>query len=460
METERQRLPEPEDEKPFDFQRFLDQLRHKSADSIARYLRSFLAEFSRSTWPVGDQVRIINDFLNFIYPKMRQTKPFSTLSDAEFDNAKEGMEKLIMSRLYTQTFSPAIAPSKLDPSHEEDLLRDKIIDEKLLLWSWIKGEHLDLDKEILNSSTIGKRFIGLAKKELAKINNYRAPRDKLICILNCCKVIFGMLRQLKIEGSADKFLPVLILIVIRTAPEHLNSNIQYIMRFRSPDRLNGEAGYYLSSLQGAISFIEALDRSSLTISDEDYEKNVEQCVAKLAERDKRYHNHTRSRKSSNASLSDLKSRSRNNSSASLPSARSLTPTLLDSAANISSLVTSFKSMTTKLWDFDTSSAINTTTDHYPSSRTTPKQPAMSEEQELTPTMLRIHELEQEEHKQATISLQEMFPVLSESTISDILVQKQDRIGEAVDACLSLVATSSQEPLQERASTPSRDGQGI
>ena len=28
--------------------------------------------------------------------------------------------------------------------------------------------------------------------ELLKIRNYRAPRDKVICILNCCKVIFGM----------------------------------------------------------------------------------------------------------------------------------------------------------------------------------------------------------------------------------------------------------------------------
>ena len=32
-----------------------------------------------------------------------------------------------------------------------------------------------------------------ACKELLKINHYKAPRDKLICILNCCKVIFGLL---------------------------------------------------------------------------------------------------------------------------------------------------------------------------------------------------------------------------------------------------------------------------
>ncbi len=31
------------------------------------------------------------------------------------------------------------------------------------------------------------------KTELLKINHYKAPRDKMICILNCCKVIFGKL---------------------------------------------------------------------------------------------------------------------------------------------------------------------------------------------------------------------------------------------------------------------------
>src|SRR6267154_2938262 len=33
--------------------------------------------------------------------------------------------------------------------------------------------------------------------ELVKINHYKAPRDKLICILNCCKVIFGLLFSIR-----------------------------------------------------------------------------------------------------------------------------------------------------------------------------------------------------------------------------------------------------------------------
>lgn len=43
-------------------------------------------------------------------------------------------------------------------------------------------------------------------------------------------------------------MPLLIYVVLQSNPEHLVSNVQYILRFRNQDRLGGEAGYYLSSL--------------------------------------------------------------------------------------------------------------------------------------------------------------------------------------------------------------------
>lgn len=39
--------------------------------------------------------------------------------------------------------------------------------------------------------------------ELLKMNNYKAPRDKLICILNCCKVIFGKMIQSVVFVTVD-----------------------------------------------------------------------------------------------------------------------------------------------------------------------------------------------------------------------------------------------------------------
>jgi len=84
------------------------------------------------------------------------------------------------------------------------------------------------------------------------------------------------------EG-ADTFLPLLIYVTIKANPDNLLSNIEYINRFRRPERLQGENGYYLSSLSGAVSFIETLDHTSLSnITKEDFERNIEQAVNELS----------------------------------------------------------------------------------------------------------------------------------------------------------------------------------
>lgn len=71
--------------------------------------RSFLKEFSRKP-PVSsnDQVRVVNDFLDFIAGKMRNVDPWKEVlagpdierAEDEFDLAMEAMEKLVMNRLW------------------------------------------------------------------------------------------------------------------------------------------------------------------------------------------------------------------------------------------------------------------------------------------------------------------------------------------------------------------------
>lgn len=174
--------PDPEPDLPFDFHRFLEQLRHRTADPVAKFLRSFLIEFGKKQWMVHEQVKIINDFLSFITNKMAQCEVWRGVSDAEFDNAKEGMEKLVMNRLYAQTFSPAIQPPTPVPGnkgkrkdlektagpgrrgqHQEDIERDEILGQKVRIYGWVQEEHLDIPPV----GDSGRRFLLLAQQGTA-----------------------------------------------------------------------------------------------------------------------------------------------------------------------------------------------------------------------------------------------------------------------------------------------------
>jgi hypothetical protein len=63
-------------------------------------------------------------------------------------------------------------------------------------------------------------------------------------------------------------MPMLIYVVLHANPEHLVSNVQYILRFRNQEKLGGEAGYYLSSLvcQRPQSLIVVLTRRRWALS--------------------------------------------------------------------------------------------------------------------------------------------------------------------------------------------------
>ena len=108
------------------------------------------------------------------------------------------------------TFTPQVArmvPPR--PVTADDLERDHVLEQRISLFKWIEPYHLDIpDKhgregflmfaqqglpsytpstpQICRPISYNHPFV-----ELLKVNHYKAPRDKLICILNCCKVIFG-----------------------------------------------------------------------------------------------------------------------------------------------------------------------------------------------------------------------------------------------------------------------------
>ncbi|KAI9159292.1 hypothetical protein H9P43_008632 [Blastocladiella emersonii ATCC 22665] len=256
----------------FDFAKFLEQMRDRRALPLTKYFRSFLREFTKRKWTVNEQVKIVHDFLDFMAVQLAKNELYANASDDDLENAKEGMEKLLMNKLHPFTFSP---------STSDDGVRDEVLFKKTSILQWIELKHLDVH---IAPETAGP-FLRVAQKELLKMNDYKAPRDKLICILNACKLIFGLLKQVHAQETADSFLPLLIFVVLQANPPHLHSNIQYINRFRNPAKLQSEAGYYLTNLMGAVSFIESIDHSVLSIAKDEFDARIEQRMRELEEKE-------------------------------------------------------------------------------------------------------------------------------------------------------------------------------
>jgi hypothetical protein len=202
---------------------------------------------------VAEQRAFARRFFNFINEKLEKSAYWNN-SEEDLDNVIEGVEKLVMTKIYETAFcSP----------YSDDYEKDDILLKKVLLFGWIEPHHLDLKGEY------NEAMIQAASKELERLNSFKSPRDKLICIMNSCKFMYNIQKDTK---SADEFLPLLIYTILKTNPAKLHSNIEYISNYRNPEKLTSEYGYYLTNMIAATSFILKLDRNSLTIEQEEYER--------------------------------------------------------------------------------------------------------------------------------------------------------------------------------------------
>ncbi|XP_074371019.1 vacuolar protein sorting-associated protein 9A-like isoform X2 [Apium graveolens] len=214
----------------------------------------------------------VQDFLSKMEAAFRAHSLWAGCSEEELDSAGEGLEKYVMTKLFTRVY--ASLPEEVN---EDNQLHQKVA----LIQQFIRPENLDIQPIYQNETS----WL-LAQKELQKINMYKAPRDKLVCILNCCKVINNLLLNASIASNenppgADEFLPVLIYVTIKANPPQLHSNLLYIQRYRSQSRLVSEAAYFFTNMLSAESFIMNIDAKSLSLEDTEFEKNMEFAQALL-----------------------------------------------------------------------------------------------------------------------------------------------------------------------------------
>jgi ribosomal protein L25 (general stress protein Ctc) len=259
-EQQEKNVTDNRNKKKFSFQDFVDKMRHKSAINLVRRIKKFIYDVNKNDYS-ENLPDIVLKFLNEVMQEIKEHPQWKNASEQEIDNAREGIEKYVMTKIYSKVFSPTI----------DDLKQDNVLATRLSSFRKLRPEHLDIPANIFLDPSCN-----VAVEELKKMNNYKTPRDKMICISNCCKIIFNVLTKLnpKEAPSADSFLPVLIFLVMKANPPHLHSNLKYIMEYRNPDKMISESGYFLTNLQSTIMFWANVEHTSLSIDKHEFDKLI------------------------------------------------------------------------------------------------------------------------------------------------------------------------------------------
>ena len=146
---------------------------------------------------------------------------------------------------------------------------------------WIQPENLDIKKLYVNQ-------LKFAEKCINKINDAKSIFDKLDCIQNAYVIMNNTIKFIsgKNENAGqDEFTPLFQYILIKSQPEKLYTNINYIRCFLSEADLMGQNGFYFSQMESACTFLKNIKGKDLKMDENEFNAKMEKYRKKYESRD-------------------------------------------------------------------------------------------------------------------------------------------------------------------------------
>ena len=204
---------------------------------------------------------IIGKYMEFVIQKIKDNKHiFGELKDEEIREFSRNIESHIIRKIYKYIY----------PSNKSET--DLKIQNDTRSLEWIQPEHLDIKKLYVNQ-------LKFAEKYLNKMNEAKSIYDKLDCVQNAYVIMNNTVKFIsgKDENAGqDELTPLFQYILIKSQPERLSTNINYIKCFLSEAESIGRNGFYVSQMESACAFILNIKSSDLKMNDEEFNKKREQ----------------------------------------------------------------------------------------------------------------------------------------------------------------------------------------
>ncbi|KAI6198260.1 hypothetical protein M3Y99_01891900 [Aphelenchoides fujianensis] len=219
-----------------------------------------------------ERTYIVDRALTDLYGQIDVDPLWQGLSDENIEYVRKSMERALMTQIYQYA---------LYPNQEADQYRDECVSSSLLLSYTAFFQRCSTSPCGASPASslpdhpelrIPKRFHSecpwpSAQAEIAIMNAYKAPRDKMACILRCCETIEHLIGLASERGaaSADDVTPILLYVLLQANPPALLSNIQYIEGFYAR-RMPGQEAYWWTQFRAAVEFLKSLCNKHFTAS--------------------------------------------------------------------------------------------------------------------------------------------------------------------------------------------------
>ena len=250
----------------YSYHHFSQKMKDPLAAPLVKRLKAIVTSVTSRPPPANDALaatsRDVHSQLHALTSALPQHPLFARVGRDELSNAAESMEKFVLSKLHATLYYPSNPASPL-------LQRSRAFYAKCRALSWLHGRHLELPPSKQEAAVW--REAGL---ELRRMAEYKAPKDKLVCLLNACHLVHHSLLGRADGGcgeagvGADDIFPAFIFTLLHAHPRHFLLDLRWVSCGRYPEAMKGECEYWVTMAESAIVFIERCNEQSIKVERE------------------------------------------------------------------------------------------------------------------------------------------------------------------------------------------------
>ncbi|KAJ9461739.1 Vacuolar protein sorting-associated protein 9A [Diplonema papillatum] len=225
---------------------FIAKMRDPKAMPLARAVKRFIAQVAaRATDEAADQDEVqkelaarVDEFHEEIFKELQLNDLWVDAGAEELTHAKEGMRKYLLCKIHPHSFGKRAQTSAQDALLDRQLARFDTCPSAFLTPQSVH-QHPRWPEAV---------------EQLKKVNEFKSPVDKLVCISNSCRLMF-MICQGKspTPPTADELVRALRHVVFEAKVAQLPSNIEYTLQYEA-SKLDAasEDVVFLSSIAAAV----------------------------------------------------------------------------------------------------------------------------------------------------------------------------------------------------------------